>query len=166
MTLFLVELSPEVAGHLAVAIELYRRELRKASGWAGPELLDDLGVMAQKNARGRQEVTAVLDLVDLLEDGRIMPLLLSKTAAAQALGVSLRTLHRLIAAGSLPAVTVEGRVLIRRSDLEAYAAGLGPHSFRDGIATKVAPASPGLAGTKASGSRPPTGPRRHNGGTQ
>ena len=47
-------------------------------------------------------------------------LLITKSDAAEVLGVSLRTIERLISAGRLPLVHVEGAARIRVSDLEAY----------------------------------------------
>jgi excisionase family DNA binding protein len=48
-------------------------------------------------------------------------LLLSKADAAQALGISLRTVDNLLAARELPARRIGRRVLIRRNDLEQFA---------------------------------------------
>jgi len=47
-------------------------------------------------------------------------LLITKGDAAELLGVSLRTLERLISAGRLPLVHVEGAARVRVTDLEAY----------------------------------------------
>lgn len=50
-------------------------------------------------------------------------LLLSKRDAAQALGVSLRTVDNLLTARELPARRIGRRVLIPRSALEKFARG-------------------------------------------
>ena len=59
-------------------------------------------------------------------------LLITKSDAAEALCVSLRTIERLISAGRLPLVHVEGAARVRVTDLEAYVQGLqadgGPNS--------------------------------------
>jgi excisionase family DNA binding protein len=61
-------------------------------------------------------------------DTSAMPrrLLITKSDAAEQLGVSLRTIERLISAGRLPLVHVEGAARVRVSDLEAYVQGLEP----------------------------------------
>lgn len=139
MSLFIVALEPEVAGHLAVAVELYRRELRRAKNWAGPDQLDTFGKALQSHARERLQPTTVAELAGLLEDDGMVPLLIPKKEAARILGgVSLRSVDRLIDAGTLPAVTVGGRVLVRRSDLEAFVDGLAPGSFRNSVQSKGA----------------------------
>jgi excisionase family DNA binding protein len=51
-------------------------------------------------------------------------LLITKSEAAEQLGVSLRTIERLIAAGRLPLVHVEGAARVRVADLGAYVQGL------------------------------------------
>ena len=49
-------------------------------------------------------------------------LLITKSDAAEQLGVSLRTIERLISTGRLP--LVEGAARVRVADLEAYVQGL------------------------------------------
>ena len=51
-------------------------------------------------------------------------LLITKSEAAEQLGVSLRTIERLIAAGRLPLVHVEGAARVRVADLGEYVQGL------------------------------------------
>jgi excisionase family DNA binding protein len=51
-------------------------------------------------------------------------LLLTKSEAAEQLGVSVRTIERLISAGRLPLVHVEGAARVRVADLGAYVQGL------------------------------------------
>ena len=51
-------------------------------------------------------------------------MLITKSEAAEQLGVSLRTIERLISAGRLPLVHVEGAARVRVADLEAYVQGL------------------------------------------
>jgi excisionase family DNA binding protein len=55
-------------------------------------------------------------------------LLITKNEAAEQLGVSLRTIERLIAAGRLPLVHVEGAARVRVVDLGAYVQGLDADS--------------------------------------
>ena len=65
-------------------------------------------------------------------------LLLTKRDASALLRVSVRTVERLIASGSLRTVTVSASPRIRRSDLEAYVNSLttSPADFSEGIVTK------------------------------
>jgi excisionase family DNA binding protein len=51
-------------------------------------------------------------------------LLITKSEAAEQLGVSLRTIERLIAAGRLPLVHVAGAARVRVADLGAYVQSL------------------------------------------
>jgi excisionase family DNA binding protein len=56
-------------------------------------------------------------------------LLLTKSEAAEQLGVSLRTIERLISAGRLPLVHVAGAARVRVADLGAYVrSGCGPQN--------------------------------------
>ena len=72
-------------------------------------------------------------------DPSAMPrrLLITKSEAAELLGVSLRTIDRLISAGRLPLVHVEGAARVRVTDLEAYVQGLEAH-----CGTQPTPSSP------------------------
>jgi len=57
--------------------------------------------------------------------GDVPSLLLVKRDAGRLLGVSERSVERMVAAGSLPAVRLcDGAVRIRRTDVEAFADGL------------------------------------------
>jgi|WetSurMetagenome_2_1015567.scaffolds.fasta_scaffold709468_1 excisionase family DNA binding protein len=49
---------------------------------------------------------------------------LSLQAIAQRLGVSIKTVRRLIKDGELPAVKIRSRVVVRESDLAAYISSL------------------------------------------
>jgi excisionase family DNA binding protein len=51
-------------------------------------------------------------------------LLITKSEAAEQLGVSVRTIERLISAGRLQLVHVAGAARVRVADLRAYVAGL------------------------------------------
>jgi excisionase family DNA binding protein len=55
-------------------------------------------------------------------------LLLTKSEAAEQLGVSLRTIERLISAGRLPLVHVGGAARVRVADLGAYVRSLDAES--------------------------------------
>ena len=55
-------------------------------------------------------------------------LLITKSEAAEQLGVSVRTIERLISAGRLPLVHVEGAARVRVADLGAYVQSLDADS--------------------------------------
>jgi excisionase family DNA binding protein len=76
-------------------------------------------------ARAPHDLT-VLDSWRHASDHSSMPrrLLLTKRDAAELLGISLRTIERVISAGRLPLVHVEGAARVRVADLEAYVQGL------------------------------------------
>ena len=54
----------------------------------------------------------------------IEPLMISRTDAARALGVSVRTLERWVAEGRLPARQTGARWMIATADLRAFVASL------------------------------------------
>jgi excisionase family DNA binding protein len=110
----------ELIAHLVVALSRYLRQLR-ADGGRVPVQVEALITFLTDPARARQDVT-VLDSWRSTPKRAVMPrrLLITKGDAAEALGVSLRTIERLISAGRLPLVHVEGAARIRVTDLEAY----------------------------------------------
>ena len=78
------------------------------------------------NVRTCQRLTPSQAAFDLFSvSGR---LLLTKGEAAEQLGVSVRTIERLISAGRLPLVHVEGAARVRVADLGAYVQGLDADS--------------------------------------
>ena len=120
------ESSSAVLTHLALAITRYARQLRK-DGLAVPSMIDELGAFLTVYVRTRQGDTGVIgDYGTLLEVPAVRRLLITKAEAAAQLGVSVRTVHRLIAAGKLPLVHVEGAARLRVADLEAYVDALVP----------------------------------------
>jgi excisionase family DNA binding protein len=106
--------------HLARAITRYVRQLRK-DGLPVPFILDELAAFLTLYARTRQAATGVDGGYRTPQDVPVLPrLLITKAEAAEQLGVSVRTVERLIAAGGLPLVHVEGAARLRVADLEAY----------------------------------------------
>jgi len=89
------------------------REVEELAG-----LLMHLASLRQGPPSGPDELTAALP------PDRPVRLLVTKKEAAQRLGVSVRTLERLVATGRLPQVHVERLARFRISDLEAYVSGL------------------------------------------
>jgi excisionase family DNA binding protein len=120
------ESSSVVLTHLALAITRYARQLRK-DGLAVPPMIDELGAFLTVYVRTRQGATGVNGDYGTPQDvPGVRRLLITKAEAAEQLGVSVRTVHRLIAAGKLPLVHVEGAARLRVADLEAYVDSLVP----------------------------------------
>jgi excisionase family DNA binding protein len=115
-----------VLTHLALAVTRYVRQLRK-DGLAVPSIIDELAAFLTLYVRTRQAATGVDGDYGTPQDVPVMPrLLITKAEAADQLGVSVRTVERLIAAGRLPLVHVEGAARLRVADLEAYVDALVP----------------------------------------
>lgn len=114
------ESSSAVLTHLALAITRYVRHLRR-DGLPVPSVIDELAVFMTMYVRTRQPATGVNGDYGTPQDVPVVRrLLITKAEAAEQLGISVRTLHRLIAAGRLPLVHVEGAARLRVADLEAY----------------------------------------------
>lgn len=138
----LVVLEPETAGHVAIALVRHLRWAREG-GTPVPATVREIAEAATSAARSRQEPTTVAALEALVEGARMSePLLLPYDSAAGILGLSHRTVERMVAAGELPSVAVGGRRLIRRVDLVAYVDGLVPGRLEDSVEHKA----PGAAG--------------------
>jgi excisionase family DNA binding protein len=90
-----------------------------------PPQLEDLALFLASHVRQCQDVSPVDGGIARL-DSLAVPsrLLLTKREAAEQLGVSVRTIERLISAGRLPLVHVEGAARVRVADLETYVQGL------------------------------------------
>ncbi len=127
--MILLDVDRNLAGHVAVALAKHRQALRREQV-AAPEGLDDLLDAMTSRARSGQGATALDPAADLSQYQPVTaPLLLTKTEAAETLGVSPRSVDRLIADGRLTAVkTGAASVRIRRSDLESFVASLDPVS--------------------------------------
>ena len=112
--------------HLALAITRYVRQLRM-DGLAVPSILDELAAFLTLYVRTRQAATGVDGDHGTRGDVPVVRrLLITKAEAAEQLGISVRTVERLIAAGRLPLVHVEGAARLRVADLEAYVDALVP----------------------------------------
>jgi excisionase family DNA binding protein len=120
---WLLELSPGVAGHLAIAIHSHR-------SWAAgvpmrvPLELVELERVWSQAATGGQGRPAFDELRDLSERPAMSPRCLSYESVASALDVSVRTVRRLVSGGDLPSVRVGGSVRVRVSDLDSYVESL------------------------------------------
>jgi excisionase family DNA binding protein len=115
-----------VLTHLALAITRYVRQLRKDE-LPVPPMIDELAAFLTLYVRTRQAVTGVDGDYGTPHDVPVVRrLLITKAEAAEQLGISVRTVERLISAGRLPLVHVEGAARLRVADLEAYVDALVP----------------------------------------
>jgi len=107
--------------HLEVALRRHAAELRR-DGRPVPSCV----VSAVTTVASLRHIATRLDPnADAADAGGMASLLLAKRDAGRLLAVSERTVERLIAAGTLPAVRLsDGATRVRRTDLESYADGL------------------------------------------
>ena len=114
----------ELIAHLVIALSRYLRQLR-AEGGRVPTQIEDLITLLADRVRAPQDVP-MLHPWRTASGPSTVPrrLLITKSEAARQLDVSLRTIERLISAGRLPLVHVEGAARVRVTDLEAYVQGL------------------------------------------
>jgi excisionase family DNA binding protein len=116
----------EVLAHLALALVRHVRQLRQ-EGMRVPALVDELTAVLAQCVRSRLAATPLDAPRWAAHDDRVgQRLLVTKAEAAEQLGVSVRTIERLVAAGRLPLVHVEGAARLRQADLEAYVDSLLP----------------------------------------
>ena len=122
---------PEALHHLAFALSGHVRRLH-FQGIPVPSDVEELALFLRQLARSRQEPPLVAVASERRHYSR-MPdqLLITKGEAAERLGVSVRTVERLVATG-LPQVHVERSARFRVKDLESYVEGL-PESRPDDI---------------------------------
>ncbi len=112
--------------HLALAMSRYARDLRR-DRLPVPPSIDELAALLMSCARSCPPTTQVDDEESTTEDVAVAgPLLITKAEAGEYLRVSIRTVERLISAGKLPLVHVEGAARLRVTDVEAYVQSLAP----------------------------------------
>ena len=118
--------STEVLVHVTAALTAHARRVH-ACGGAVPPLVDELAALLLECVRSRPGTTVVSTGEATSDDAAVTTrLLLTKAEAAARLGVSVRTVERLVAAGRLPLVRVEGAPRLRVADVEAFVADLVP----------------------------------------
>lgn len=111
---------PDLITHLAIALSRHTRELRR-SGLPVPQEIEDLAAALMQSVMSRQESSFVGSFMRRTDHAGVTDrLLLTKPEAAERLGVSIRTVERLVAGGRLPQLHVGRAVRLRVSDLEAY----------------------------------------------
>lgn len=114
------EQSGEILTHLAVALTRHIRQLRH-DGLRVPTSIDELAAILMHCVRTRPAPTSLDEVQPAADDGAVAGrLLVTKAEAAEQLGVSVRTVERLVAAGRLPLLHIEGAARIRVADIVAY----------------------------------------------
>jgi excisionase family DNA binding protein len=114
----------ELIAHLVIALSRYRGDLR-AEGGRVPAQIEDLIAFLADRVRARHDVPMLHPwCASSAPSAASRRLLITKREAAEQLGVSLRTIERLISASRLPLVHVEGSARVRVTGLEAYVQGL------------------------------------------
>jgi excisionase family DNA binding protein len=114
----------DVIAHLVIALSRYLHHLR-AGGMRVPAELEDLSVFLASHVRQCHDVPPIDPRRARSDPSDVASrLLLTKREAAERLRISLRTIERLISAGRLPLVHVEGAARVRVADLERYVQGL------------------------------------------
>lgn len=116
----IILLSPDLAGHLAVALRVYRGALAKRGAAEHPALAE-LEQAALEVVRSNQQASASLTVVappdDVPHEQREF---LSRTDVHHLTGASLATIDRWIATDQLPS-TRHGRIRrIARADLDTF----------------------------------------------
>jgi excisionase family DNA binding protein len=115
---------PELVTHLAVALSRHVRDLRQAGAFI-PAEVEELATFLAQAVRSRPQATPVADVTEAEHSSPVVErLLVTKGEAAERLGVSVRTIERLVSAGRLTLVHVERAARLRVSDLKAYVHGL------------------------------------------
>ncbi|MDP9402120.1 MAG: helix-turn-helix domain-containing protein [Actinomycetota bacterium] len=118
--MLVLDLDRQSAGHLAVALRLYERRLRADGHRVLPGALGQLLDAALAGAgQARPEAD---EGSPSGEDGQVM--LLDYDEVAGRLGVSERTVRRLVAAGQLSVVRVGNAPRVHPEDLQSYVDGL------------------------------------------
>lgn len=123
---------PEMVQHVTFALTGHVRRLR-LQGLSVPREVEELATFLRHLARSRQEAAGTRQdapLAAMSSETRdhspvANRLLITKDEAAERLGVSVRTVERLVATGRLPQVHIERLARFRVKDLEAYVDGLG-----------------------------------------
>ena len=131
---------PELVQHLTSALSGHVRRL-SVLGLPVPPEVEELTVFLRRVARTRHDPPFSAGTRGNGHYSRMPdPLLISKDEAAERLGVSVRTVERLVATGRLPQVHLERLARFRVKDIEAFVDGL-PESRPDAVdeGNKVSP---------------------------
>jgi excisionase family DNA binding protein len=117
--------APEIIWHAMLAMTRHVRQLHH-EGLPVPREVEELAVLLMQLAKTRQDPPALAGSSGTTHYAP-MPdrLLVTKSEAAERLGVSVRTIERLVASDQLRQVHIERLARFRVSDLEAYVNSLG-----------------------------------------
>jgi excisionase family DNA binding protein len=114
----------EIVAHVTLALSRHVRQLH-LEGVPVPREVDELTTFLVHLARARHTPPAVASKYQSDHHPSVPDrMLVTKHEAAQLLGISVRTVERLVAAGRLQQVQVERLARFRVGDLEAYVRGL------------------------------------------
>jgi excisionase family DNA binding protein len=114
----------EIVRHLSIALHGLTRRLHH-EGFPMPREVEELSAFLVGLVRARQDPSAPAQVLGAIHDTGVPDrLLVTKGEAAKRLGVSVRTIERLVATGRLRQVHVERLARFRVSDLEEYVDGL------------------------------------------
>ena len=113
----------EVVRHVTLALSRHARQLQ-LEGVPVPREVEELCAFLVHLARARHAPPEVADEFGTDHYPGTDRMLVTKREAAYRLGVSIRTVERLVAAGRLQQVRVERLARFRIDDLEAYVHGL------------------------------------------
>lgn len=114
-------IEPNVAAHLVHALRQHRRWCRDQGEALPAELAAVEAQLLATAGHSRPNLAGAWLDADSSADGSLA---LDYVAAGVVLGVSRRTVQRLVADGHLPVVEIAGCRRVRRSDLETYVEGL------------------------------------------
>jgi len=118
-SLFVIALSAEVSGHLAVAVLEHLRACKRLGLATPPELPDLVRELANRATRG-QDGSPLSDLWQVRQSSGMSSKLVSYADAAKVLGVSPTTVKRLVRSGDLTPVHLLGSARLRVCDIDEY----------------------------------------------
>jgi excisionase family DNA binding protein len=122
---------PDLVGHMTFALANHVRRLHRQA-IPVPREVEELTAFLVRLARIRQEPSTLAYQGGALRFTHMSDrLLVSKDEAAEQLGVSVRTVERLVATGQLRQVHVERLARFRVSDLQAYVNSLAQDTAPD-----------------------------------
>jgi len=120
--------SSKLLGHLVLALGRHVRQLHE-EGHKAPREIEELTALVTFLVNVRHHPPSLAGEFGTNHHARMSNrLVLSKSEAAERLGISVRSIERLVAGGRLPQVQVGGLARVRVSDLEAFVNDLSPHA--------------------------------------
>ena len=122
---------PDIVRHMSLTLFGLVRRMHQ-EGQPVPREVEELTAFLVYLARFRLDPSAPAGMLGSAHDAGVPDrLLVTKGEAAERLGVSVRTIERLVAAGRLRQVHVERLARFRVSDLEAYVNSLAEDGASD-----------------------------------